>query len=127
MAVQEFIDALKLEIFAQYNAARTDPLEYAKTAGLPARAVELLQDLKPVPAFGAISVELSNDAMKKVLARRAFFTPAAGSLRPARRGHRPNRPTSNLFPPSPSQPVGPHSLPPISPPFSDLVLLNCYC
>lgn len=72
MAVQEFIDALKLEIFAQYNAARTDPRGYAKTAGLPPRAVELLQQVKPLPAFGAISVELSDEAMKKVRAHGAL-------------------------------------------------------
>lgn len=72
MAFQEFIDALKLEIFAQYNAARTDPRGYAKKAGLPARAVELLLQVEPVPAFGSISVELSEKAMKKVGARRAL-------------------------------------------------------
>jgi hypothetical protein len=80
MAVQEFMDALKLEIFAQYNAARTDPRGYAKTAGLPPRAIELLQQVSPVPAFGAVSVELSEKAMNKVRAGRALRRPGEAAV-----------------------------------------------
>ena len=60
--------ALRLEIFAQYNHARTDPLGYSRTAGLPPHAAEMLQRIKPVPAFEAISDELSAEAMNKVCA-----------------------------------------------------------
>mmetsp|Transcript_12813 Transcript_12813/g.39101 ORF Transcript_12813/g.39101 Transcript_12813/m.39101 type:complete len:194 (+) Transcript_12813:62-643(+) len=66
MAIEEFMRALRLEIFAQYNHARTDPLGYSRTAGLPPHAAEMLQRIKPVPAFEAISDELSAEAMNKV-------------------------------------------------------------
>jgi len=70
--MDDFIDALKLEILSQYNDARTDPVAYSKTAGLPPRAVALLQKVAPVPPFGGISVELSEEAMNKARRRRCF-------------------------------------------------------
>ena len=64
--MEQYIEALRNEIFHQYNAARTDPIGYSTTPGLPPRAAELCHTIQAVPPFQAISGELTSDAMKKV-------------------------------------------------------------
>ena len=76
--MDDFIEALKLEIFTQYNDARTDPVAYSKTAGLPLRAIALLQKVEPVPPFEAISLELSDQAMNKARAPTSTATSQPG-------------------------------------------------
>mmetsp|Transcript_39683 Transcript_39683/g.127980 ORF Transcript_39683/g.127980 Transcript_39683/m.127980 type:complete len:258 (-) Transcript_39683:176-949(-) len=67
LQMEEFIEALRHEIFYQYNAARADPQGYADTTpGLPPAAAARLRARQAVPPFAAISGELTGEAMKKV-------------------------------------------------------------